>query len=176
MARFGRLGRFGEMPPGGMQVAPSSGADRNADYERYTQGRRFKFSYQTPSILSLAAAGVATVVIQFDLDSVFCWLRTTVFADIAGAAITSDAYVVPLVTALITDTGSGQAFMNAPIPLGALAGNGPLPYVEPTPQFIQPNTSLQFQFANFSAATTYANLRVQLHGFKIYGSAPPAQL
>lgn len=164
------MGRFGAA------AVPTSAPDRNVDNERYVQGRRFKFSYQTPNVAAIAAAGTATVVIQFDLDSVFTWLRTTVFADIAGAVQTTDSQVLPLVTCLITDTGSGQAFSNAPIPLPSIAGSGQLPYVEPSPQYIQPNTSLQFQFANFSAATSYANLRVQLHGFKIYGSSPPAQL
>lgn len=166
-----RVGRFGAV-----STVPATAPDRNADWERYKEGRRFKFSYQSPLVASIAAAGISTQVIQFDLDSVFVWLKTSVFADIAGAVQTVDSYVIPLITALITDTGSGQAYMNAPIPLGALAGPGSLPYIEPAPQFIQPNTSLQFQFANFSAATTYANLRVQLHGFKVYGTAAPGQL
>lgn len=169
--RMGRLGRFGEV-----QAAPAVAPNRNVDYERYVEGRRFKFSYQTPNIASIAAAGTATNVIQFDLDSVFCWLRTAVFVDVAGAAQNVGNQELPLVTCLITDTGSGQAYMNAPIPLPSIAGTGELPFIEPAPQYVQPNTSLQFQFTNFSAATTYANLRVQLHGFKVYGSSPPAQL
>lgn len=174
-----RLGALGQNGAG--VVVPASPAlvsapDRNVDFERYVEGRRFKFCYQTPNIASLAAAAQTTNVIQFDLDSVFCWLKTVFFADIAGAVQTISSQVIPLATVLITDTGSGQAFSNAAIPVGAQAGTAQLPFIEPSPQFIQPNTSLQFQWTNYSAATTYANMRLELHGFKIYGVAAPAQL
>lgn len=133
------------------------------------------YVYQTPNIASIAAAAQTTNVIQFDIDSVFVWMRTCVFADIAGAVQTPSSLVVPLVTVQVTDTGSGTNFFNNPIPLGSVAGNGPLPFVMPTPIMCQPSASFQFAYANFSAATTYANLRVQLIGFKVYGSQPPAQ-
>ena len=103
-------------------------------------------------------------------------MRLCVFADIAGAVQTPSSLVVPLVTVQITDTGSGTNYFNNPIPLGSVAGSGQLPFVMSTPQFVQPAASLQFAFANFSAATTYANLRLALVGFKVYGSTPPAQL
>lgn len=170
--RMGWLGDNVGAPAQPLVSAPN----RDVDQERYVEGRRFKFTYQTPNIASLAAAAGSTVIIQFDLDSVFCWLRTTIFADLAGAVQTTSSQVLPLCNLQITDTGSGQAMMNAPIPLPSIAGSGQLPYVEPTPQYIQPNTSLQFAFTNFSAATTYLNLRLQLQGFKIYGAAPAAQL
>lgn len=168
-----RRRQFGELSPTGV---PISAANRNADHERYVEGRRFKFSYQSPNVSSLAAAAQSTVALQFDLDSTFVWLRTSFFVDIAGAVQTISSQVLPLVTVLITDTGSGQAYMNAAIPIPSIAGTAQLPYVEPSPQFIQPNTSLQFQFTNFSNATTYANLRLQMHGYKVYGNSPPAQI
>lgn len=162
------LGRMGAA-----DMAIASAPDRDPDYERYTQGRRFKFTYQTPAI-TLAGATTTTQIIQFDLDSVFCWLKTTFFTDITAQLISTQ--IIPVVSVLITDTGSGQAYSNAAIPIGALAGTAQLPYVEPTPQFIQPNSTLQFQFTNLTATTTYTGLRLQLQGFKIYGTQPPGQL
>lgn len=158
----------------GADPTPQSAPDRNPDYERHIEGRRFKFTYQTPTVASLAGAAVATVVVQFDLDSVFCWTKTAFWTDITAQLISTQ--IIPVVSVLITDTGSGQAFMNSAIPIGALAGTAQLPFIEATPQLIPPNTSLQFQFTNLTAAETYAGLRMQLHGFKVYGSAPAAQL
>jgi hypothetical protein len=110
------------------------------------------------------------VTIQFDQNSSFNWLRTTVVADISGAVETESSLVLPLVTLLMTDQGSGQAFSNQPIPLIAIAGTAQLPYVLPTPQLLQPNASYIFSFNNYSNATTYNNLRLQLHGYRIFNS------
>lgn len=154
----------------------TSVAPPNVDAQRYIEGRRMFYIYQTPNIASIANGASTTNVLQFDIDSVFCWMRLCIFADIAGAVQTPSSLVVPLVTLQITDTGSGTNYFNNPIPLGSVAGSGQLPFVMPTPQFVQPAASLQFAFANFSNATTYANLRLALVGFKVYGSTPPAQL
>lgn len=148
----------------------------NADAQRYIEGRRMFYVYQTPNIASLANSASTTNTIQFDIDSVFCWVRWNFFTDIAGTALTTDTNVLPLVTVQVTDTGSGTNFFNNPVPIPSVLGNGPLPFVLPSPQFIQPAASLQFAFNNYSAGTTYANLRLQLIGFKVYGSQPPAQL
>ncbi len=132
------------------------------------QGRGLAFQYQTPSIASLAPGAQTTVTIQFDQNSTFNWLRTTVVADLAGVAETESGLVLPLVTLQMTDTGSGMSFMNAPIPLISIAGTAQLPYVLTTPQLIQPNASYLFAFASYAAAATYTNLRLQLHGYRIF--------
>lgn len=149
----------------------------NVDAQRYLEGRRMYYIYQTPNIASIAAGATSNQVIQFDIDSVFTWMRTTMFIDIGQAAQNSGARVTPLITLQITDTGSGTNFFNNPVPLPNIAGTAELPYVLPTPQFIQPSASLQFAFTSYvTAGTTYADVRVALHGFKVYGSQPPAQL
>lgn len=135
------------------------------------QGKGLDFKYQTPIIASLANGASQQVTIQFDQNSSFNWLRTTYTVDLAGAAETESAIIVPLVTVQITDQGSGMSFMNAPIPVYSIAGaTGSLPYVLPTPQLIQPNASYVYQFANYSAGTTYTNLRLQFHGYRIFNS------
>ncbi len=132
-----------------------------------TNKNRFFFIYQTPNIASIANGVTTTNSILFDQDSVFEWTKITVFTDLAGAAIPSNGIIIPLVTMNIQDTGQGAYYSNTAIPLGVYAGAWGLPYVLPAPQFIAPNATLQFTFNNYSAATTYNNLRVQLHGFKI---------
>jgi hypothetical protein len=137
------------------------------------QGRGLYFTYQTPVIASLAAGAATTATIQFDQNSVFNWLRTTFSVDKTNAAQTSSSQPIPFVTLSITDTGNGMSFMNGPIPIYAMAGlEGNLPYVLPTPQLVQANASYQFQFASYSTAgggnETYTNLRLQLHGYRIF--------
>lgn len=154
--------------PAQAQAANVPNAIPYAQGGNVVQGRGLYFSYATPNIASLAAAAATTNVIQFDNNSIFTWLRTVVQCDIAGAAITSGAIIVPLVNIQITDTGTGMSFMNGVVPIPTLAGDARLPYVLPTPQLIQPNASFQFSFTNFSAATTYANLRLVLQGFRTF--------
>lgn len=142
------------------------------------QGRGLYFTYQTPVIATLAPGAATTNTIQFDQNSVFNWLRTTFTVDIGNAAETVGTLVSPYLTLQITDTGNGMSFMNGPITLISMAGfKGELPYVLPTPQLVQSNASYQFQWANYSTAgggnQTYANIRLQLHGYRIFnvGSA-----
>src|SRR5271168_3687222 len=142
------------------------------------QGRGLYFTYQTPVIATLAPGAATTNTIQFDQNSVFNWLRTTFTADLTNAAETISTLINPYVTLQITDTGNGMSFMNGPIPVTSMAGfKGELPYVLPTPQLVQSNASYQFQWASFSTAgggnETYTNLRLQLHGYRIFNSGQP---
>lgn len=134
------------------------------------QGKGIDFKYQTPTIASLAAGASQQVTIQFDQNSTFNWLRTTYAVNIAGDAEEASLLILPEVTLQITDQGSGMSFMNAPIPLYTIAGTGQLPYVLPTPQLIQPNASFIYAFHNYSAASTYINLAVQFHGYRIFNT------
>lgn len=128
--------------------------------------RAIPFWYQTPNVAALAAGANTQVALPFDQDSWFIWQKITVFADIAGAAQTDSTRVLPLVTVQLTDSGNAGGFMSAPVPIPALMGDGRLPLILPAPFLISPNRTLTFAFVNYSAATAYANLRVQLHGIK----------
>lgn len=132
------------------------------------QGDGFYYIYNILLSASVAAGVTANVSQQFDQVSVFKWVRTTAYADLAGAPQTSGAVIVPLVSLKITDAGSGMSFMNSAVPLPSMAGTAQLPYVLPTPQFILANAQLQFITLNLSAGTTYTNLYLQLHGYKLY--------
>lgn len=130
------------------------------------QNRAIPFWYQTPNVAALAAGASTQVALPFDQDSWFVWQKISVFADIAGAVQTDSSRVLPLVTVQLTDSGNAGGFMSAPIPIPTLMGDGRLPLILPAPFLISPNRTLTFNFTNFSAATSYANLRVQLHGIK----------
>lgn len=182
---FGRLaaGSFAQLADGTMVVGnaqgvavpavPQGSAAANSIPQNaggaLVSGKGIDFKYQTPTIASLANGVSQQVTIQYDQNSTFNWLRTTYSVDLAGAAEDNVEIVIPLVTLQITDQGSGMSFMNAPIPLYTIAGStGELPYVLPTPQLIAANASFIYSFSNYSAASTYTNLRLQFHGYRIF--------
>jgi hypothetical protein len=182
---FGRLGagQFGQLADGTVVVGNSQGiavpavpagsqssqVPQNAG-GALVQGKGLDFKYQTPIVLSLAPGASQQRTIQFDQNSSFNWLRTTYAVNIAADAEELSLLILPEVTLQITDQGSGMSFMNAPIPLYTMAGFGQLPYVLPTPQLIAPNASFIYQFANYSSGSTYINLTVQFHGYRIFNS------
>lgn len=117
---------------------------------------------------SLAAGSSATGFIQIEADSDFQVQKMEHFADLAGAAQTFNTLVVPLVSVVIIDTGSGRQLMNQPIPVSNLFGDGRLPFIIPTPKLFVKNSRINFDVVNFSAATTYTNLWLVLTGKKIF--------
>jgi hypothetical protein len=172
MMGLGRLGDAGG-GPGSASGLPSTGMPLPSGIPAQgggsiVQGDGFYYIYDIIPAASIAAAAVSTVTQQFDQVTVFKWVRTTFYVDLAGAAQTESTRVLPLVTLKITDIASGFSFMNNAVPLFDMAGSGELPYVLPTPQFILANAVLQFSFTNISNATTYTALQIQLHGYKLY--------
>lgn len=131
-------------------------------------GPRDQYFYSC-AVATIAPAGVATPTIGISADSDFYCTALTYFADIAGAVQTDSTRVIPLITVQITDTGSGRQLLDRAQPLGAIFGDGTEPYRLISPRLFQRSTSIQVQLANYSAGTTYVNLFVVFHGFKLYG-------
>lgn len=132
-------------------------------------GRRYEqdfYIYSTPIITSLAAAASQTVIIPIEADSSFTIIKASYFADIAGAAQTDSTRVIPLVSVQIQDSGSGRNLQNVAIPINCYGGSDGLPFVWPIPREFKPSSSISVTFTNFSAATTYANLRLTFSGIK----------
>lgn len=128
------------------------------DQEFYTYAINFS---------SLANGTSATDIINIENEAYFKVQKLTYVADLALAAQTSSTTIVPLVTIVITDTGSGRQLSNTPISIPALFGTAELPFILPTPKVYKPRSSISITVANYSAATTY-NLRINLHGAKIW--------
>ena len=122
----------------------------------------------TASVASLAAAATATDVTNIESDSPFVWIKTAYFADIAGAAQTNDSRVIPLVNVQIVDSGSARQFFDEVQPINSFAGQAGLAAFETVPYLFKPNSSINTTFTNFSAATTYANLRLSYIGYRVY--------
>ena len=97
-------------------------------------------------------------------------------ATIANAAYLFNTRPLPNVTALITDSGSSENWMDNPVPLVALCGYGELPGILPETRILVPNSNVKLQLSNFDAATAY-NIYLSLVGRKLtwYGPDNPTQ-
>lgn len=115
-----------------------------------------------------SVATTATGLINLDSDSDFYCIALSYQADIAGTALTESTNLIPLVNLQITDTGSGKALMNTPVPLGALAGDGKRPYRLARPRVFLANATIQLGWTSFVAAGTTYNITMVLHGYKVY--------
>lgn len=118
-------------------------------------------------IAALAAGGVNNANIQMQADSDFKLVKLGMMADIAAAAQTESSRVLPLCTLQLVDSGSGRQLFSAPVALGAIFGDGRLPFILPVPRIFKARTNIQLALTNYSAATTY-NLRLALIGSKIF--------
>lgn len=128
------------------------------------------FWYTHTPISTLAStAPTATGTINLDADSDFYCIGLSYAASIADAALTESGNVLPLVRLLITDTGSGKALMNQALPLYAFMGDGKRPYRLARPRVFLANATIQLSFTSFVAVgTTYSDLQVIFHGYKVY--------
>lgn len=125
------------------------------------------FVYQL-NITGLAGATVSTIQsLVFDASSDFRWLYSAYSADIASAAVTESTRVNPLVDVLIVPTDTSSQFMNIPVPIVSIFGNGEFPFILPVPRIIAARSAMSFQFTNRTAATTY-NIQLSLIGLKQY--------
>ncbi len=127
--------------------------------------KRF-FSYSVIA-LAIASGGTADKSFQIESDAHFILQKMTCFADVAAAAQTDSSRVLPLVTLLITDSGSSRQMMDAPLPIPALMGTGELPYILPTPHKFSANSTVSIALANYDAALAY-NLYLVFSGVKVW--------
>lgn len=130
-------------------------------------GRQKDFFAYNLTVSSIAAAAVASSTILIEADSMFVAQKLTVFATIAGAAVTESTEVLPLVTLQITDQGSGRNLFNQPTAIPTICGSGQRPFILPIPRAFKSNSALLLTFSNYSAATTY-RLDVTLSGLKVF--------
>lgn len=127
------------------------------------------FWYQTRVTGLSSVALAATGIINLDADSNFYCCALTYVADIAGAAYTESTWLLPLLTILITDSGSGKALSNGPLLIPGMMGDGKRPYRFVRPRVFMANASIQLSFnAGFMAAGTTYNIQTILHGYKVY--------
>lgn len=116
---------------------------------------------------SVAPGGSNTQSIQINADSDFQVEKLTFFADVAAAGQQASTLVIPLMTVLITDSGSGRQLMDQALPVTNLFGTGQIPFVLKQPKIFPARTNVLVTVTNFDAAQTY-NLRLSFIGSKLF--------
>lgn len=116
---------------------------------------------------ALAAGAAATYQIPIQADSDFVVQKQNYFAEVAHAGQTANSRVIPLISVLITDTGSGRQIMDKALPLTTFFGTGENPFILPQPKVFKANTILQITASNFDAAQAY-NLTLVFIGIKLF--------
>lgn len=131
-------------------------------------GPRDFYSY-TQRVTFTAAGSVGatqSMVFQIEADSYFYLNAISYQADIALAAVTDSGNVVPLVTIVIFDSGSGRQLMANPVPLNCIAGYNGAPFRLPKPRRFASTAQITATLVNYSA--NLYSLSLCLSGFKVY--------
>lgn len=114
---------------------------------------------------AVAPGAASTASFNVQADSDFLWTSAAFFADIAAGAQLESTKIIPLMSILITDTGSGRQLMNTAVPITSLFGDGKLPFMLPRQRPFRANSTVTATVNNFDAAATY-NLRLAFIGEK----------
>jgi len=127
------------------------------------------FSYPV-TFNSLATAGTPqSTNLQIDAGSDFYLTAITYLATgTATAVLTASSRIIPLVTILLTDSGSNRQLMQNAVPLDSIAGSGEWPHRLIFPRLFLRNSNIQIVVANYDTTNT-TSVRINFEGFRIYG-------
>ena len=125
-------------------------------------GIRDIFSYDL-SMSGVAAAGTSQASFTVQSDSNFLWQAGMMQCDTTGTPTPT-----PLITCVITDQGSGRQLSSGASLLPAWFGTGQLPFLLPTPRFFRAQTQVNVAITNYSAGTTYTNIKLTFMGTKFF--------
>jgi hypothetical protein len=117
-------------------------------------------------VLAGVVGTTAVGTYQIEADSYFYLNSLSYQADTALANLTDSTNIVPLVTVVIFDSGSGRQLMANPVPLNCIAGYNGAPYRLPKPRRFAPTAQITVTFVNYSAIAY--NITLTLTGFKVY--------
>lgn len=128
------------------------------------------FGYVFPELLVVAVGGSVTTQLIMQDDSDFELIALAYHMTIADAAIVQNTRPLPNVTIQLTDTGSGAALFNNPVPLSSVAYHGENGAVRQLPvsrKFFRSST-IAIQLSNFDAALITGKFRVTMLGQKLF--------
>jgi hypothetical protein len=116
---------------------------------------------------ALTAGGTATFQINIQADSDFKILAGTQHANVGNTAQTFNTVTWPLITIMLTDTGSGRNLMDNPVDVASMFGTGQLPFFWPVPKIMSARSTLQVQATSYESSQT-TNLRLYFIGVKLF--------
>jgi hypothetical protein len=129
-------------------------------------GPRDFYSYTQRVSFAGVVGNTQAMVFQIEADSYFYMNAISYQADVALAAVTDSTNVVPLITIVLFDTGSGRQLMANPVPLNCIAGYNGAPFRLPKPRRFAATSQITATLVNYSAIAY--NLSICLSGFKVY--------
>lgn len=118
----------------------------------------------TNNLAAGATNQIQNVNIQADAD--FLILNQTYDCNTASAARTVSTAVLPNAGVTMIDTGSGYQYMDAPVAVPSIFGNGQFPYILPNPKLMVAKSTLQVLVTNWDFAAGI-NLRLYFNGVKL---------
>ncbi len=130
------------------------------------------FTYPTTSV-NLAAGASSAQTITIMADSKFDWMRATMAGNLHGATPPFTDGALLEINVFITDSSSGRQLMQQSVPAQSIAGNGKLPFINPTSRLFEPSATVQVTLSNTSAANQYDNLVFSMIGRKIFRGRRP---
>jgi len=142
--------------------------DNLRDYENPDTARRRDFFIYEAEAAVIGVGLTVTDTIQIQADAHFILQKLTFQADIAGAALTDGARILPNVLVQITDTGSNRQLFFNPVPIVNFCGTGELPFILPNPRLFMKTSTIQIDFTSFEAVIT-PTVRMSFIGYKLYG-------
>lgn len=164
--------KYADLPanhPANVHAAQAAAAAAQKPKVKYLRDT-YSYSAVFPS---LAPGADGTYAINIKADADFAWQKGQYMVDNAAASQTNASRIIPLVTILLVDGGSGRQLMDQALPLSSLFGIGELPFILPQPKVFARSSTLLVEVHNYDAATTYTNLYVTLHGTLLFPIVEP---
>jgi hypothetical protein len=129
-------------------------------------GPRDFYSYTQRAVLAGVVGTTTSLVYQIEADSYFYLNAISYQADTALANVTDSTNIIPLVTIVVFDSGSGRQLMANPVPLNCIAGYNGSPFRLPKPRRFASTAQITATLVNYSAIAY--NISLCLSGFKVY--------
>lgn len=128
----------------------------------------YKQSFVYPATwIPIAASATEAKNIQVESDSDFWILAMTATVRDTTNAITLAQWPG---TVQVRDGGSGSFWFGDAVNFDSVFGTGQFPFVLPAPRKVPRSGTLAIELKNLEA--TARNIRVEFHGFKVYGVTP----
>jgi hypothetical protein len=153
-------------PPGAGPLRPRSPNDPNF----YVASLTYVYEADTLPNYPAGIGPTAQAVLTFNIanDSDFFWGLLGCYAAVASDGVLTSTQPVPGLNILLVNTTTGRQYMNNPVPLANLSGDGKLPFVLPSQTLWEKQSTIQITLTNTTDDTTYSNIQLSFIGIKAF--------
>lgn len=131
------------------------------------------YSYTNAITATGAANGIAAgvtapqVITPIDASAMFVIENQTYNCNSLNATQTEATHVYPNCTVMCLDSGTSKQWMDNPIPIPSIFGDGRFPFFLPKPRIVPANSQISVTYSNYDAAAGY-NIRLAFNGYRLY--------